>query len=523
VAQQTELNEMKKGITNLKNKYMIKHLTILVYGILITASSNAQNNTFPSSGNVGIGTTSPTYKLDVYAPVNNWKARFQGPDGYITIGPANSDWAHIYTDRPNFIFNAGVYSSTGVFSSYSTADLTLQTGGVNRFIISNASGNVGIGTSSPTAKLEVNQVGGGSGQNQGIKIWAGNNLNYFGNTQLSFCWGGGGGAYSHAIKSRHNAASISGNAFDFYVWQPGDPINGEGSLNVMTLNGANVGIGTSSPQTKLDLGDLRLGLISNFPAEGSISEGVWGNYIVGDANTAQRLRLGVSNDFYTRAEIFLDNSNRTDGTISFKTINGGTGALTRMFINGDGNVGIGTASPGIKLDIVGAGGTNTDLRVNGRIQTGDALNFGGMWVSSTGLFMGQMNASALGFYNNGWRLIADANGNVGIGTVSPDEKLTVNGTIHTKEVKVDMSVPGPDYVFEKDYDLLSLTELENYIQQNKHLPEVPSAKEMEKDGLNLKEMNLILLKKVEELTLHLLSQEKKIVTLQNEVQTLKNK
>jgi hypothetical protein len=60
--------------------------------------------------------------------------------------------------------------------------------------------------------------------------------------------------------------------------------------------------------------------------------------------------------------------------------------------------------------------------------------------------------------------------------------VTVKGIIHTQEVKVDMSVPGLDYVFEKDYDLLSLAELENYIQQNKHLPEVPSAKEMEKRG-----------------------------------------
>ncbi len=102
------------------------------------------------------------------------------------------------------------------------------------------------------------------------------------------------------------------------------------------------------------------------------------------------------------------------------------------------------------------------------------------------------------------RMKIDASGRVGIGTSSPDQLLTVNGTIHGKEVKVDLSVPGPDYVFEKSYNLLSLGEVKSYIDENKHLPEVPSAKEMEKNGINVSEMNMLLLKKVEEITLYLL-------------------
>jgi hypothetical protein len=107
--------------------------------------------------------------------------------------------------------------------------------------------------------------------------------------------------------------------------------------------------------------------------------------------------------------------------------------------------------------------------------------------------------------------------NIGIGTNTPDAKLTVKGVIHTNEVRVDLKAPiqqGPDYVFEKDYDLLPLSALEAYIKANKHLPEVPSAKEMEANGLNLKDMNLLLLKKVEELTLHLIEQEKRIRELE---------
>jgi hypothetical protein len=116
-------------------------------------------------------------------------------------------------------------------------------------------------------------------------------------------------------------------------------------------------------------------------------------------------------------------------------------------------------------------------------------------------------------------------GDVGIGTVNPDAKLTVKGDIHTQEVRVDMTgaMQGPDYVFEKNYNLLPLSELETYINQNKHLPEVPSAKEMEANGLNLKEMNLILLKKVEELTLHLIEQQKEVKSLRTELEEIKNK
>ncbi len=101
-------------------------------------------------------------------------------------------------------------------------------------------------------------------------------------------------------------------------------------------------------------------------------------------------------------------------------------------------------------------------------------------------------------------------GAVGIGTKSPDATLTVNGNIHAKEVKVDLSIPAPDYVFKKDYRLRPLTEVKNYIDQNSHLPEVPSAVEMETKGINLGDMNITLLKKVEELTLYLIEQNEQL-------------
>ena len=104
-------------------------------------------------------------------------------------------------------------------------------------------------------------------------------------------------------------------------------------------------------------------------------------------------------------------------------------------------------------------------------------------------------------------------GNVGIGTTTPDYKLTVKGKIHSREVKVTATAGGADFVFEKEYDLPTLLEVEQFISKNKHLPEIASAKEMEKNGIHLAEMNIKLLQKIEELTLYTIEHQKKIEKL----------
>lgn len=133
---------------------------------------------------------------------------------------------------------------------------------------------------------------------------------------------------------------------------------------------------------------------------------------------------------------------------------------------------------------------------------------------------------------NPFKMLNETNGKIGIGTKSPDELLTVKGTIHTQEVKVDLEgAVAPDYVFEyyfhgfsnylPEYRLLSLNELEEFIRKNHHLPEIPSASEMEEKGFNLKEMNLKLLEKIEELTIYTLQQQKEINNLKSEIELLK--
>ena len=106
-------------------------------------------------------------------------------------------------------------------------------------------------------------------------------------------------------------------------------------------------------------------------------------------------------------------------------------------------------------------------------------------------------------------------GNVGIGTTNPTSKLTVAGNIASREVKVTVDA-GADFVFENNYNLPSLDSVDKFITENKHLPEIASAEEMKKDGINLSEMNIKLLQKIEELTLYMIEMKKEIETLKKD-------
>src|SRR5690625_1559219 len=128
--------------------------------------------------------------------------------------------------------------------------------------------------------------------------------------------------------------------------------------------------------------------------------------------------------------------------------------------------------------------------------------------------------------------LIEKNGKIGIGTKSPDALLTVKGDIHTQEVRVDLEgAVAPDYVFETyykgfstlnpDYEMLSLDALQLFIEENHHLPNVPAASQLEKEGLNLKAFNLLLLEKIEELTLYIIEQQKQIDDLKLKLESKK--
>lgn len=113
------------------------------------------------------------------------------------------------------------------------------------------------------------------------------------------------------------------------------------------------------------------------------------------------------------------------------------------------------------------------------------------------------------------------NGFVGIGTNTPKELLSVNGNIRARQVKVETS-NWPDYVFKDDYNLPSLADTEEFIKTNGHLPEIPKAETIEKEGYSLNEMDKILLKKIEEMTLHLIRLDKENKELKELILRQKN-
>jgi hypothetical protein len=128
---------------------------------------------------------------------------------------------------------------------------------------------------------------------------------------------------------------------------------------------------------------------------------------------------------------------------------------------------------------------------------------------------GASNASSALIINNSANtelLRVIDNGYVGIGTATPSSLLAVNGTITTKKVKLTPN-GWSDYVFDKSYQLPSLQEVEKFITKNKHLPGIPSEAEVMKNGIEVGDTQSQLLKKIEELTLYAIQQQKEINAL----------
>lgn len=207
------------------------------------------------------------------------------------------------------------------------------------------------------------------------------------------------------------------------------------------------------------------------------------------------------------------------------------------------NVGIGTDSPIGTLHLHSAtssvltmtyGGTGTAaIRSNNNVWVMGISGNSSIEEVSVGSQSGEGQRTLVLAAGGAARLKILANGNIGIGTNSPTQRLDingnikansmyVNGTVYTNEVKVE-ATKWPDFVFDKDYKLRTLQEVENHINEHKHLPDIPSEKEVKENGLSLGEMQAKLLQKIEELTLYTIELNKTVKEQGELIQELRSK
>lgn len=375
-------------------------------------------------------------------------------------------------------------------------------------------GNIGIGTDNPKSKLDVRgtvyagQGDGTQGNNAMAIRYEDGSVNNWGSlrssaeTYMSFGvkadpnaglkWLSTSGAFP-----RSNTAVVTGSeGIKFFSSSHQQtaldlPVN-MSELMRISPNG-NVGIGTESPQNKLD---VRGTIVSHVAS----NEG---------------------------GAVFLQNPNKTAGAAHQWAIYNMTGGYgnglqfwsysadgnnygSRMTIADNGNVGIGTASPQAKLEVSG----NISIPGESILQlSGFDTNHGLKYTYKTfantfidGPVLYGYSGGALGIKKD----------NTGTEKIVLQWKESGNVAIHGKLEAKDVVItatPTADHVFAADYSLREITELEKFITEKSHLPEIPSAKEMTDNGLSIGDFQIKLLQKIEELTLYMISMKKEIDVL----------
>ncbi|MFC2152374.1 collagen-like protein [Bacteroidota bacterium] len=457
-----------------------------------------------NTGKVGIGTASPGQLLDVQGAAQFGTGNVNLITSAGKIAAINSTTFNAvggYWDLDEF-----VVSSPDIFFEAATARVIIETG------------KVGIGTANPQSKLHLS----GSGDINGIKFGEAGDVN------LYYAYG------SLQTDNNFNILSQAGIGTDN---------DGYSRLNVNSGNFIHYGININLNSVKST--GSRYGLYIDTPdAEGLAT--TYGAYIRGITNeesgsqtvyglkaVAQDGGGGVSStlySIYTRASGGAINyAIYSDGGINYFSGNVGIGTLPHsnfvLDIGGSTHIGGNLYFSGGSDHIIGiwdhdTNGDGNSILLHGGDARGSSLAFGGNIVlkGGEGIYDGEHGNVLLAYDVANEEVI----GKVGIGTTNPGEMLSVKGKIEAEEVMVITDVM-PDYVFKDDYKLLSLVKLEQFIKENNHLPEVPSEKEVEENGgtISLGEMNTILLKKIEELTLYTIEQQNQINNMKREIEELR--
>jgi uncharacterized protein YbgA (DUF1722 family) len=448
---------------------------ILVCTILIIADlskgqeiyvPNGTIGTSSSNKNIGIGTPDPNSKLDLKVPYNI------NQDEELRIG--------FYPDNDNNKYYGFGLNFKVDANGWPTKHIVDYHDGAKYYPMTFNQGNIGISRTTPNAKLDIG-VPYNKNQDEELRIgfYPENDNNKYYGFGLNFKVDANGWPTKHIVDYHDGAKYYS-----------------------MTFNQGNIGISRTTPNAKLDIG------------------------VPYNKNQDEELRIGFypendNNKYYGFGLNFKVDAN---GWPTKHIVDYHDGAKYYSMTFNQGNIGISRTKPNAKLDIGVPYSKNQDeeLRIgfypenDNNKYYGFGLNFK---VDGNG-----MPTKHIVNYHDGIKYysISFKKGNVGIGTTEPgDYKLAVEGTIGAREVKVTLD-NWSDFVFDSEYKLKDLEDVENYINDNKRLPDIPSESEVIANGVNLGEMNAKLLQKIEELTLYLIEQNKILKANQEEISNLKD-
>lgn len=492
---------------------------------------------------------------------NSFPAASSADPAYLGSSTIATPLHKLYTGGSIKSFNTGNsgFSSPSLYLANTTAStgrtyfINSNSSGLLRFVDSNAnadrlvinsSGNVGIGTSSPSTKLDVNgnitalntlSIKDGSG-NTGIITHVGMTT-AFGNQTGSV--GSSNRFFTMLDNSVGSARLYVGGSFQDNIHLSTNPQTGVGVIGhtkggtgyeaLINLNDGKVGIGTATPSAKFHVNgtsnftdQLQVNktaansgipaYLSGYSTGSRVDYSVTGaistmNYHQAQNNVLTFAGYGGTVAAYasaaTKSDLVLSNVNANLNTGYY--FSGSDNNIMLLGTTAIGNGGVASVKTSAHIDATASVSSYYGLLIDQVYGAGTITNKYGVY---------QVDANSKNYFA----------GKLSIGTTSlpTDYKLAVGGNIIAEKVRVKLQSSGwPDYVFDKKYKLPSLREIELFIQQHQHLPGVPSAAEVEKEGIDLGDNQAVLLKKIEELTLHLIELSKKVDQLSEENKVMK--